>query len=68
MLDEQLHVQRLQVFVLADTSYNSSGVDEVAAEHADADCVVRLVSSSGSSLVDIMCQRQSSAFASTLDH
>ncbi len=32
-----------QVFVLADTSYNSSGVDEVAAEHADADCVVQFV-------------------------
>lgn len=31
----------LQLFILADTSYNSSGVDEVAAEHAEADCVVR---------------------------
>jgi len=37
-----MHDPPLQVFVLADTSYNSSGVDEVAAEHADADCVVRV--------------------------
>jgi hypothetical protein len=31
----------LQVFILADTSYNATAVDEVAALHADADCVVR---------------------------
>ena len=31
----------VQPFVLADTSYNSLGVDEVAAAHADAQCVVR---------------------------
>ena len=31
----------LQVFALADTSYNSEGVDEVAAQHIDGDCVVR---------------------------
>lgn len=30
-----------QVYVLADTSYNSEGVDEVAAQHVNADCVVR---------------------------
>lgn len=30
----------LQVSVLADTSYNSLSVDEVAAQHAQADCVV----------------------------
>jgi hypothetical protein len=29
-----------QVFILADTAYNPLGVDEVAAEHLDADCVV----------------------------
>ena len=29
-------------FVLADTSYHSLGVDEVAAAHADAHCVVHL--------------------------
>ena len=27
---------------MADTSYNSLGVDEVAAQHANAHCVVRL--------------------------
>ncbi len=31
----------VQPFVLADTSYHSLGVDEVAAAHADAQCVVR---------------------------
>lgn len=31
----------LQVSVLADTSYNSLSVDEVAAQHAQADCVVK---------------------------
>ena len=30
----------LQVSVLADTSYNALSVDEVAAQHAQADCVV----------------------------
>ena len=29
-----------QVFVLADTSYNSEGVDEVAAQHIGGDCIV----------------------------
>lgn len=29
-----------QVFVLADTSYNPLSVDEVAAAHVNADCVV----------------------------
>ena len=29
-----------QISVLADTSYNSLSVDEVAAQHAQADCVV----------------------------
>lgn len=29
-----------QVFVLADTAYNPLGVDEVAAAHLAADCVV----------------------------
>ncbi|KAK9814668.1 hypothetical protein WJX72_009496 [[Myrmecia] bisecta] len=32
--------QLVQVYVLADTSYNSLSVDEVAAQHAAADCVV----------------------------
>lgn len=36
----------LQVSVLADTSYNSLSVDEVAAQHAQADCVVRLLAAS----------------------
>lgn len=40
----------VQVFVLADTSYNSSGVDEVAAEHADADCIVHYGAASLSAL------------------
>ena len=31
-----------QAFVMADTTYNSLGVDEVAAQHASAQCVVRL--------------------------
>jgi diphthamide biosynthesis protein 2 len=30
----------IQVFVLADTTYNSLSVDEVAASHVEADCVV----------------------------
>ena len=30
----------MQVYVLADTTYNSLSVDEVAASHVDADCVV----------------------------
>ena len=30
----------VQLFVLADTSYHSLGVDEVVAAHADAECVV----------------------------
>jgi hypothetical protein len=30
----------VKVYILADTSYNSSGVDEVAAQHVQADCVV----------------------------
>lgn len=29
-----------KVYILADTSYNSTGVDEVAAQHIQADCVV----------------------------
>ena len=36
----------LQVSVLADTSYNSLSVDEVAAQHAQADCVVSLLAAS----------------------
>lgn len=32
----------LQISVLADTSYNSLSVDEVAAQHAQADCVVNV--------------------------
>lgn len=36
----------LQVSVLADTSYNSLSVDEVAAQHAQADCVVILLAAS----------------------
>lgn len=35
---EQDHV--IKVFVLADTTYNSLSVDEVAASHVEADCVV----------------------------
>lgn len=31
----------LQLYVLADTSYNSLSVDEVAAAHVGAQCVVR---------------------------
>jgi hypothetical protein len=31
----------LQVYVLADTSYNPLSIDEVAAAHVKADCVVR---------------------------
>ncbi|KAK9785346.1 hypothetical protein WJX73_008039 [Symbiochloris irregularis] len=31
---------QVQVYVLADTSYNSEGVDEVAALHVQGDCVV----------------------------
>ena len=43
----------LQVMVMADTSYHPLGVDEVAAQHADAQCVVSCImlicgSSSGS--------------------
>jgi len=30
----------MQVYVLADTSYNPLSVDEVAAAHVNADCVV----------------------------
>lgn len=41
---------KVQVFILADTSYNSSGVDEVAAQHADADCVVHYGEASLSAL------------------
>lgn len=33
-------LSRAQTFVLADTTYNSLGVDEVAAQHASAHCVV----------------------------
>ena len=32
----------MQAFVMADTTYNSVGVDEVAAQHVDAQCVVSL--------------------------
>ena len=32
----------LQAYVMADTTYNSLGVDEVAAQHASAQCVVSL--------------------------
>ena len=35
----------LQVYVLADTSYNSEGVDEVAAQHVQGDCVVPIPAS-----------------------
>ena len=31
----------MQAFVMADTTYNSLGVDEVSAQHANAHCVVR---------------------------
>ena len=30
----------VQAFVMADTTYNSLGVDEVAAQHVSAQCVV----------------------------
>ena len=30
----------MQAFVMADTTYNSLGVDEVAAQHVNAQCVV----------------------------
>ena len=30
----------VQAFVMADTTYNSLGVDEVAAQHVNAQCVV----------------------------
>jgi hypothetical protein len=33
-------VTNMQVYVLADTSYNPLSVDEVAAAHVNADCVV----------------------------
>ena len=36
-------VQHEQVYVLGDTTYNSLGVDEVAAQHVNAQCVVSLV-------------------------
>ena len=29
-----------QAFVMADTTYNSLGVDEVAAQHVNAQCIV----------------------------
>jgi diphthamide biosynthesis protein 2 len=32
--------QERKIYILADTSYGSCCVDEVAAEHADADCIV----------------------------
>lgn len=33
----------LQIYILADTSYNSLGVDEVAAAHVNADSMVGLL-------------------------
>jgi diphthamide biosynthesis protein 2 len=33
----------MQVYVLADTTYNPLSIDEVAAQHVNADCVVRSV-------------------------
>jgi hypothetical protein len=36
-----------QVYVLADTSYNPLSVDEVAAAHVNADCVVSTWSLAG---------------------
>ena len=35
----------MQAFVMADTTYNSLGVDEVAAQHVNAQCVVGSTSS-----------------------
>ena len=35
----------VQAFVMADTTYNSLGVDEVAAQHVNAECVVRNICS-----------------------
>lgn len=31
---------RLQIYILADTTYNSLSVDEVAAAHIGAECIV----------------------------
>ena len=39
-LKERLSGQRERVFVLGDTSYGSCCVDEVAAQHLVADCIV----------------------------
>lgn len=33
-------LRTLQVYLMADTSYNSQAVDEVAAQHANAECVI----------------------------
>ncbi|KAK6501868.1 Diphthamide biosynthesis protein 2 [Arthrobotrys musiformis] len=38
--DEKKKEKERKVYILADTSYGSCCVDEVAAEHADADCIV----------------------------
>ena len=59
-------LQRLQVSVLADTSYNSLSVDEVAAQHAQADCVVSCF------LVQFLtlssCSGKSTVFLYILEH
>ena len=39
-LQQRCEAQDLQLFVLGDTSYGACCVDEVAAEHVDADCIV----------------------------
>jgi diphthamide biosynthesis enzyme Dph1/Dph2-like protein len=33
-------VRSVQVYLLADTTFDSTAVDEVAAEHVDADCII----------------------------
>lgn len=38
--EPQVHTEAVRIYILADTSYSSCCVDEVAAEHVDADVVV----------------------------
>lgn len=60
-LQSHMHVSPLcvcwQVYVLADTSYNPLSIDEVAAAHVKADCVVSLRSlCTGHTQRDETCQ------------
>lgn len=46
-----------QAFVMADTTYNSLGVDEVAAQHVNAQCIVSFSACIWTDLRSMLCSK-----------